>query len=44
MNKKFSLPPSEIELFQEMIKGTKKLPQDKILHSPKRKKNHTLRA
>ncbi len=38
MNKKFSLPPSEIELFQEMIKGTKKLPQDKILHSPKRKK------
>ena len=38
MNKKFSLPPSEIELFQEMIKGTKKLAQDKILHSPKRKK------
>ncbi|MGC6599911.1 endonuclease SmrB, partial [Escherichia coli] len=26
MNKKFILPPSEIELFQEMIKGTKKLP------------------
>ena len=38
MNKKFILPPSEIELFQEMIKCTKKLPQDKIRHQTPRKK------
>ncbi|HCH49394.1 MAG TPA: endonuclease SmrB [Proteus sp.] len=38
MNKKLTLQPSDLALFKEMVKGTKKLQQDKIMHSPKRKK------
>ncbi|MBS9438338.1 endonuclease SmrB [Photorhabdus noenieputensis] len=38
MKNKYSLNEEEIHLFQQSVAGTKRINQDTVLHSPKRKK------